>query len=140
MAELIRASGLKDRDDFERLLAERFPAIAAAIDDVERGLLHLEMAVLARATCRAVDLGDSPQFQDHIRFVDELLSDAGPDLENAIYISYLENVFLGSEDPRYLIARAMLSNRLQTALTELEEHWKKIAAWKARQNLNPDCT
>jgi hypothetical protein len=30
-----------------------------------------------------------------------------------------------------LIARAMLSNRLQTALTELEEHWKKITAWKA---------
>jgi hypothetical protein len=45
--------------------------------------------------------------------------------------------FLGSEDPRYLIARTMLSNRLQTALTGLEEHWKKIGAWKAR---HPDCT
>jgi hypothetical protein len=140
MAELIRSSGLKDGDDFERLLAERFPAIAAEIDDVERGLLHLEMAVLARATCRAVDRGDSQQVEDHICFVDELLSDAGPDLENAIYVSYLENVFLGSEDPRYLMARTMLSSRLQTALTELEEHWKKIAAWKALQDLNPDCT
>ena len=63
MAELIRASGLKDRDEFERLLAERFPAIAAEIDDVERGLLHLEMAVLARATCRAVDLAIRSRFK-----------------------------------------------------------------------------
>ena len=88
---------------------------------------------------RAVDVGDSQQVQAHICFVDELLSDAGPDLENAIYVSYLENVFLGSEDPRYLMARTMLSNRLQTALTELEEHSKKIVACKARQDLNPDC-
>jgi hypothetical protein len=134
MAELIRAGGFKDRSDFERLLAERFPAIAAEIDDVEHGLLHLEMAVLARATCRAVEVSDSHQVQAHIRFVDELLSDAGPDLENAVYVSYLQNVFLGSEDPRYMSARAMLSERLQTALTELEEHWKKVAEWKTRQD------
>jgi hypothetical protein len=135
MAELTRAGSIKDRDDFERLLAERFPAIAAEIGDVERGLLHLEMAVLARATCRAVDLGDLRQVQAHIGFVDELFSDAGPDLENAVYVSYLENVFIRAEDRRYTLARTMLSNRLQTALTKLEEHWRKIAEWKGR----PDC-
>ena len=95
MPEMIRASGHKDRNDFERLLAEHFPAIAAEIHDIERGLLHLEMAVLARATCRAVDLDDVHQVHAHLCFVDELLSDAGPDLENAVYVSYLENVFFG---------------------------------------------
>ena len=92
------------------------------------------MAVLARATCRAVDIGDSHQVEAHIGFVDELLSDAGPDLENAICVSYLENVFLGAKDPRYMSARAMLSKRLRTALAELEDHWKKIAEWNKRQS------
>jgi hypothetical protein len=133
MTDLIRAGGPRDRSDFERLLTERFPAIAAEIDDFERGLLHLEMAVFARATCRAIDSGDAGEVQAHVGFVDWLLSDARPDLENAIRVSYLENVFLDSEDPRYVSARAKLSKRLQTTLTELEEHWRRIAEWKSRQ-------
>ncbi len=129
MADFIRVGGLKNRDDFERLLAERFPSIAAEIDDAERGLLHLEMAALARATCKAIDSGDVQQVQKYLCFTDELLSDAGPDLENAVHVSYLENVFLGSNDARYLSARTMLSERLLRALRELEEHWQKIGAW-----------
>lgn len=136
MGDFIQARGLKDRCDFERLLAERFPDIAAEIDDIERGLLHLEMAVLARATCKAIQNGDSAQAQAHLAFVDELMSGAGPDLENAVYVSYLENVFLGSEDPRFVSARGILSKRLHDALIELEEHWKNIAESAAkRQNL-----
>jgi hypothetical protein len=133
MGELIRVCGLKDRSDFERMLTERFPAIAAEIDDFERGSLHLEMAVLARATCDAIDAGDLGQVQAHIRLVDELFSEAGPGLENAVYVSYLEHVFLDSDDPRYLSARKMLSPRLQNALIELEEYWKAIAEWKTRR-------
>jgi hypothetical protein len=121
---------MKDQRDFERLLAERFPAIAADIDDVERGLLHLEMGLLARATCRAIDSANLQEVQAHLDFVDELFSDAASDLENAVYVSYLENVFLGSEDSRYLSARGMLSKRLQNALIELEDHWKKLSEWK----------
>ncbi len=119
MAELVSAGGIKDRGDFERLLSERFPAIAAEIDDFERGHLHLEIAVLARATCGAVDLGDLQQVQAHVGFVDELFSGAGPDLENAVYVSYFENVFLGGEDTRYILARTMLSKRHQNALAEI---------------------
>ena len=129
MADFIRIGGLKSQSDFERLLAERFPAISADIDDAERGLLHLEMAALARATCKAIDSGDGQQVQEYLCFVDELFSDAGPDLENAVYVSYLEDVFLGSDDSRYLSARTMLSEQLRRALRELEEHWQKIAAW-----------
>jgi hypothetical protein len=134
MGELILASGVKDRNYFERLLAERFPAVAAEIDEFERSELHCEMAVLARATCRAVEPGDSHEVEAHLRFVDEAFSDAGSDLENAVYVSYLENVFLWSEDTRYVSARSMLSKRLQIALTELEDHWEKLAeSWKAHQ-------
>jgi len=125
--------GDKGRSEFERLLAERLPEVAAEMGDFERGLLHLEMAVLARATCRAIEADDLHQIQSHVEFVDGLFSNAGPALENAVYVSYLENVFLGSQDPRYVSARAMLSGRLQNALAELEAHWKDIAEWQARQ-------
>jgi hypothetical protein len=134
MGELIRARGVKDRSYFQRLLAERFPAVAAEIGEFESGELHGEMAVLARATCRAIELADSPQIEAHLRFVDEIFSDAGSDLENAVFVSYLENVFLWSEDPRYASARAILSKRLQTTLTEIEDHWEKLASWQARRD------
>src|SRR5690242_9934979 len=104
MAELIGVGG-KDRSDFERKLAEQFPAVAAEIDGCERGLLHLEMAVLARATCRAIDTANFQEIQAHLRFVDDLFSDAGPDLQNAVYVSYLENVFLGSDNDQYMSVR-----------------------------------
>jgi hypothetical protein len=91
------------------------------------------MAVLARETGKAIELGDSHQIQAHLSFVDELFSDAASDLENAIYVSYLENVFLSSEDPHYVSARTTLSKRLQIALTELEDHWEKLAEWAACQ-------
>jgi hypothetical protein len=80
----------------------------------------IEMAVFARATCKAVDLGDLPEAQSHIDFVDELLSDAGPELVNAVYVSYLEDVFLASQGAHYVSARTMLSPRLRNALAELE--------------------
>lgn len=64
--------------------------------------------------------------------IDELFCDAPPDLENAIYVSYLENVFLGRDEERYRAARSSLSGRLQAALADLEDHWKKIAEWKRK--------
>lgn len=129
MGDLIPYSGGTDRTRFERLLAQRFPAIAAEIDESERGLLHMEMAAFARGTCAAIDRGDSEEVEAHLGFIDELFCNALPDLENAIYVSYLENVFLRSQDERYLSARRMLSDRLRAALADLEDHWKKIADW-----------
>jgi hypothetical protein len=126
MCDFVRVGGFKGREDFERVLAERFPSISADINDVERDLLHLEMAVFARATCKAIESDDLKQVQEHLNFADELLADSGPELENAVYVSYLENVFLGADDPRYQSVREMLSQRLKNALSELEAHWKKI--------------
>lgn len=94
----------------------------------------MEMAVFARATCRAVDAADWDQVQAHFGFAGELLSAASPELENAVYVSYLEDVFLSSEGHQYLLARSMLSERLQTALAEIETHWRRVAEWKAHED------
>ncbi|QOY87770.1 DUF7674 family protein [Paludibaculum fermentans] len=131
MGELVPLVGNDVRSQFELLLELRFPAIAAEIDDCERGLLHCEMAVFARGTCAAIESGDFEQTQAHLDFVDELFGRAEPGMENAICVSYLENVFLGSETERYIAARRMLSDRLRTAFGELEDHWEKIANWSS---------
>lgn len=126
MGDLVPYEGNDGRSQFERLLDLRFPAIAAEISDCERGLLQCEMAVFARGTRAAIERGDFEQTQAHLDFVDELFGSAPPDLENAIYVSYLESVFLGPETERYIAARRMLSQRLRTALGELEDHWRRI--------------
>ena len=48
-----------DRERFIALLNERFPEVAAKIDDISEGLLHLEMATFSRETQAAIDARDN---------------------------------------------------------------------------------
>ena len=94
----------------------------------------MEMGVFSRATCAAIDNGDFRELAAHLAFIDELFRNAPPDLENAIYVSYLEDVFLAHGDERYRSARSALSGRLRAALGDLEGHWKKITEWSQKQS------
>jgi hypothetical protein len=134
MSDFVLQDGAEGQRRFEELLANRFPEIAGQISEVERGLLHLEMAAFARATCAAIDREDFSAVAVHFAFIDELFRDAAPDLENAIYVSYLENVILGRDDERYRSARSALSGRLQAALVDLEAHWKKVAEFSQKRS------
>jgi hypothetical protein len=116
----------KGEVEFIRLLADRFPHVAANISEVEAGLLHLEISMLAKVTRHAIETEDWDQVRAHFEFVDELMADASPELENAIYVSYLENVLFGQKTPRFIAARRMLSRRLEAAMIGLEEHWSKL--------------
>lgn len=111
--------------------------IAAEISDIELGLLHLEMAALARATRRAIEIDASREVQAHLAFVDEIFSSAEPKLENAVYVSYLEDVFLGQTGDRYVSARARLSPRLRQALAELEAHWAEVGKVLSKRTTVP---
>src|SRR5262249_14503334 len=55
-------------------------------------------------------------------------SEGVPDLDNAIYVSYLEKVFLEGDDELYRYVISTLSDRLRAALVELEEGWKEFDA------------
>ena len=47
-------TGYVDRDAFIAMLAERYPAVAAEIDDCNRGQLHMEMGQLSIAVQAAI--------------------------------------------------------------------------------------
>lgn len=115
-----------DHDRFLVLLTERFPEIATTIDDCFKGLLHLEMAALARATQTAIDNQDRDTVRRHFRFIDEVLPQATSDVENAIHVSYLENLRFEGRKAGPTKARQLLTPRLQQALGNLEDYLNRL--------------
>jgi hypothetical protein len=127
LVNLAPSATVIDHAAFDRLVMSELPEVAAELDSDDRALLHMEMAAVARATSRAIQAGDLPATAQHFTLMEEVLARADGAVENAVYVSYLENVFLGDERPAFLAARGRLPPRLAKGLVELEEHWEKLA-------------
>jgi hypothetical protein len=118
---------LVDRAHFIELLNERFPSVYADITDLESGLLHMEMGVLSQATRLAIEEERWKDVAEHYDFIAKVFSRANADVNNAVYVSYLENVLLGEESSKFSQARRMLPDTLKCALVELEKHFDMLA-------------
>ena len=116
-----------DRDRFLQALAKRFPEITANIDEIDSGLLHLEMAVVSRATSAAVNAQRWKVVASHLAFIEKVFSGGTEAIKNAVYVSYLENIFLAESSAGHMSARAMLPPRLANALVELETHLQMLS-------------
>ena len=124
--EVIVKSELAGRSEFIDGVESLFPESFAELHNLEDELLHLDMASFARTTVSAIESGNVNLFKAHFNFISELFSKAHPDLENAIYVSYLENVLLDQSNPKVLNARELLPDNLKIALSGLEEHFEKL--------------
>jgi len=111
-----------DREAFIDMLTERYPAVAADIDDCARGLLHLEMGSLARAAQAAISDEDTAAVRDHFRFIGEVYRRATPEVKNAVHVSYLERLSFEGKHGKRIKAREMLSPELQAGLRGLEAY------------------
>jgi hypothetical protein len=118
------------RKHFIRSLSGRFPEVVAAISTYARGLLHCEMGSFAGATREALSRGDFATAQSHLDFAEELWRVAGPALENALAVSYLEHIDFDKSYGRSAPAREMLPPGLRSGLAELEEHLRRLYAPK----------
>jgi hypothetical protein len=116
-----------DHSRFIALLTESFPHVVADIDDCAKGLLHLEMGSFARATQAAIDGQEVETVRRHFQFIDDVFRNAASDVENAVYVSYLENIRFDARKFGLTNPRELLSPRLQQALAELEEHLARIS-------------
>ena len=112
---------------FDRLVMSELPEVAAELDTEDRALLHVEMAAVARATSRAIEAGETPTITRHFALMEKVLSSAASDVENAVHVSYLENIFLGEERAAFLAARRNLPPLLERGLIELEQHFENLA-------------
>jgi hypothetical protein len=115
-----------DRARFIALLHEQFPEVAAKIEDISAGLLHLEMATFSRETQAVIDARDNETVKRHFRFVDEVFRDADPEVENAVNVSYLENLRFDGRKAGPTRTRGLLPLRLHQALVDLEEYLVKL--------------
>ncbi len=111
-----------DREAFIVMLTERYPAVAADIDECARGLLHLEMGTLARAAQSAISDEDTAAVREHFRFIGEVYRRATPEVKNAVHVSYLERLSFDGKHGMRIKAREMLSPALQAGLSGLEAY------------------
>jgi hypothetical protein len=112
------------REEFLARLAADFPKAAAGIRSDEAGLLHCEVAAFRRATETAMDSGELWEAECHFRLVEELLATAGPELRNALEVSYLEDLALGECTPaRHRAVKERMPRPLRQMLIAHQEQW-----------------
>jgi hypothetical protein len=115
-----------DREAFIIMLTERYPVVAADIDECARGFLHLEMGTLARTAQSAISDEDMAAVREHFRFIGEVYRRATPEVKNAIHVSYLECLSFDGKHGKRIKAREMLSPELQAGLGGLEAYNAKL--------------
>jgi hypothetical protein len=84
------------------------------------------MGYFAAATQEALDRGDEAAVRAHFGYAEELMRHAGPELANAIIVSYLEYLQFDKEYPNKPRPRSLLPPLLRQSLVELEEHLRNI--------------
>jgi hypothetical protein len=120
------------RNTFVAMLAERYPEVAADIDECMQGLLHLEMGQLAKAAQVAISDENPAAVREHFRFIDEVYRHATPEVKNAIHVSYLERLSFEGKHGKRIKAREMLSPALQAGLRGLEAYNADLFGRKGR--------
>jgi hypothetical protein len=109
-------------DAFLAELFERFPGLEHKQDPSVTGLLHCEMGWFSHQTSNAVEICAFSSVRHHFEFVDCALARASDELENAIMVSYLENVFaLNTPGTRH--ARNRLTPRLAAHVAAISGHF-----------------
>jgi len=126
---------LLGREEFVAAMGRTFPEIVAEIDpEIEAGLLHLEMAALARGAQAAIDAGSCEQVTRHFRFADNLFRQAGPDLKNALYVSYLEHLNFGGHRA---FAEELLPPALHAGWVEINQYLDDLASRSQSRSRKP---
>ena len=109
---------------FVQLVLTEFPQLREEFDEAE-GLLHLEMATFSRFAQRAIERNDLDTLKGCYRLLAGIMKTAPPEVENAIYVSFLEH--LDFERSAYgAEARHLLPPVLMKALAEVNEQWERI--------------
>ncbi len=113
------------REEFLARLTAEFPEVVAKINQYESGTLHCEVGAFRRATEQAMDTGRLWETERHFRLVEELLDAAGPELRNALKVSYLEDLALGECTPaRHSAVKEHMPRALRQILIGHHEQWR----------------
>ncbi len=116
---------MMERKEFIKKLANEFPDAFAQINEYESGLLHCEMGAFSRYIENQMDSGAVWYCEKAFRFIETCLNQAGPDLENAIEVSFIENLALGEHTTqRHEIISARMPKLLRDKMIKIKNDWK----------------
>lgn len=114
-----------DRSRFLEMLSERFPEVVATFNEIDDGLIHLEVSAFLRCAETAMDKGRLWNVERYFRFVDEILPLADSDLQNAIEVSFIEDFALGEfTDARHVAVRERVPKTLRNSIIAINEQWR----------------
>jgi hypothetical protein len=114
-----------NREQFLAELEAEIPEVVSQIRPDEAGLLHCEVGAFRRATEQAIDNGQLWAAERHFRFVERVLHHAGPDLRNALEVSYLGDLAFGELTPlRYDAVKKRMPTTLRAVLIQLRREWQ----------------
>jgi hypothetical protein len=119
-----------NHNDFIRLLGEQFPEIAGSIDDFAKGILHMEMGHFSHHSMDALKAGQWDQLARHFSLAERLLKDGDEALQNAVNVSYLENLPLYLEGREYAKGLALMSPYLRAEWTAMQDYLDQLFAPK----------
>lgn len=111
-----------DREQMVRILIEEFPSLEEEIrDDVWAGLVHLEIGCFARYTQRQIDGGNREEVQRCFAVADRILKNADEQVDNAVYVSYLEHLDLHDGKRQRSWAKGMMSPLVLAGWKQMNE-------------------
>ena len=119
---------------FVQLVLVEFPQLHKEFYEAE-GLLHLEMSTFSRFAQKAIENSDLDTLKRCYGLIDGILETAPSEVENAIYVSFLEHLDFESS-PAGTNARRLLPPVLKKALDEVNEHWERIGQWQVEAQDN----
>jgi hypothetical protein len=114
-----------NRELFINEITARFPEVAATFDDIDKGLLHLEVAAFRRCVENAMDDGRLWDVERYGRFIADSFKNADDALGNAIGVSFIEDFALGeTTEQRLKAVRERLPKTLQDEIISINDRWR----------------
>jgi hypothetical protein len=110
-------------------MTERFPWVVEERGEIGEGLVHLDFAALRQGVERAADDLDSVTARDILAFVEQLLTDPlklHPGVENAIAVSFIEDLYLNDQHVREFVEPLLGSSTLR--------RWNEVKNWSANES------
>lgn len=109
------------REKMVEALLAAFPSIKDdLLDDTWSNLLHPQMGSFARYTQEAIDRGDRNVVKTCFDLANQFFREGTPELENAVGVSFLEQLNFDDGKRRRAWARDLLPPQLRKVLQEIE--------------------
>jgi hypothetical protein len=117
--------------DFRAAVLAEFPALRDEFEGDDE-LPYLQVGAFALFTQRAKGQGDWDTYRRCVNIIGRLLANASPELENALYVSYLEHLdFRGPRGPK---AWSLLTPELQAAWSRITRYIEMITGSRQKRH------